>query len=67
MGQGKPLLVERMEEESTAGAGLDQEVALAPSPGAVASPGVLGAGMGCSQAAFSLLLHTRRCSRVLLL
>lgn len=48
MGQGKPLLMEGMEEESTAGAGLGQEVALAPSPGAVASPGVLGAGMGCS-------------------
>lgn len=54
------------EEESTAGALQGQEVTLDPSPGAVASPRVLGGGMGSSQAAFSLLLHTRRCSQVLL-
>lgn len=49
-----------------AGAVQGQEVTLDPSLGAVASPRELGGGMGCSQAAFSLLLHTKRCSQVLL-
>lgn len=58
--------MEGVEVQSTPGAVQDQEVTLHPSLGAVASPRVLGGRMGCSQAAFSLLLHTRRCSQVLL-